>query len=175
MTIGQVTKAHGFRGEFKVFPLTDDIRRFRKLKYVIIEGKEYNVSFVKLQSDRAILKLDGIDSEEEVNRIKSLYIQVRKEDAVKKRRDEYFIEELKGMKVFDTDETYLGIIFDVIQTGSNDAYWIKEPKQLLIPALKTVVKDINLEENKITIVPPSVWNYEDEKEKNSDGKIDDEN
>lgn len=167
ITIGQVTKAHGFKGEFKVFPLTDDIRRFRKLRYIIIKDKEYKVSFVKLQAERAILKVEGIESEEDVERIKSLDVQVRKEDAVKKKKDEYFIEELRGMEVFDEEGNSLGIIYDVIQTGSNDVYWIKDGKELLIPALKTIIKDVNIDENKMTIVSPKVWNYSDD-EKNDE-------
>ena len=164
MTIGQVTKAHGFKGEFKVFPLTDDIRRFRKLRYIIINDVEYKVSYVKLQADRAILKVEGIDSEDDLIKIKNQYVNVRKEDAVKKRKDEYFIEELKGMKVYDSEDNYLGEVYDVIQTGSNDVYWIQKPKELLIPALKNIVLNVNVEEAKITIVPPHVWNYIDAKD-----------
>ena len=162
MTIGQVTRAHGFKGEFKVFPLTDDIRRFRKLRYIIINDVEYKISFVKLQSDRAILKVEGIDSDEAVDKIKSLYIQVREEDAVKKKKDEYFIEELKGIEVYDEANEYLGKIYDVIQTGSNDVYWIKDGKELLIPALKTIIRDVDINNNKMIIVSPKVWNYQDD-------------
>lgn len=161
ITIGTVGKPHGVKGEVKIVPLTDDIRRFRRLRYVIINNKEYKVEFVKIQSDRAVLKLEGFEDPDSLNEIKEASVMVRKEDAVKKKADEYFIEELKGMDVRDTDGNYLGKVYDVISTGSNDVYWIKEPRQILIPAMKTIVKNIDLEENMITILPEKEWNYED--------------
>ena len=161
IAIGQVGKPHGFKGEVKILPLTDDLARFRRLKYVIIKGTEYKVEFVKLQADRAILKLEGFDKPEDLLVLKDEYVEVRREDAVRKKKDEYFIDELRGMQVFDTEGNDLGTVYDVIQTGANDVYWIQEPKQLLIPALKTIVTEIRPEEGKIIIRPAREWNYED--------------
>ena len=161
MAIGQVGKPHGIKGEVKVLPLTDDIRRFRRLTYVIIKGIEYKVEFVKLQADRAILKLEGFDTPEPLAALRDQYVEVRREDAVKKKEDEFFIDELRGMEVFDTDGQDLGLIYDVIQTGSNDVYWIQKPQQLLIPAMKTIVVSVDVDENKMIIRPVREWNYED--------------
>lgn len=161
IAIGQVGKPHGIKGEVKVIPLTDDLRRFRRLTYVVIKGVEYKVEFVKLQADRAILKLAGIDAPEPLDALKDEYVEVRYEDAVKKKKDEYYIDELRGLMVFDTEGTQLGQIYDVIQTGANDVYWIKEPKELLIPAMKTIVTEVNPTEGKVVIRPAREWNYED--------------
>lgn len=171
ITIGEVTKPHGFKGEIKVFPLTDDIRRFRKLKYVIIEDVEYKIEFVKLQADRAILKLETVDTEEKAKSLQKKDVKVRKEDAVKRRKGEYFIEDLKKMTVFDAYGLELGKIYDVIQTGSNDVYWIREPKELLIPALKTIIVDILEDENKVIIRPTKEWNYDDKHYKEDNNNI----
>lgn len=161
IAIGQVGKPHGIKGEVKVIPLTDDLRRFRRLTYVVIKGVEYKVEFVKLQADRAILKLAGIDAPEGLEALKDEYVEVRYEDAVKKKKDEYYVDELRGLMVFDTEGTELGRIYDVIQTGANDVYWIKEPKELLIPAMKTIVTQISLDEDKVVIRPAREWNHED--------------
>lgn len=161
MVIGVVGKPHGIRGEVKIVPLTDDIRRFRRLTYVIIRDIEYKVEFVKLQADRAILKLAGLETAEALLPFKDEAVMVRREDAVKKKEDEYFIDELRGMQVKDTEGTDLGTVYDVIQTGANDVYWIQEPKQLLIPAMKTIVVSVDLEADLITIRPTREWNYED--------------
>lgn len=161
IAIGQVGKPHGVKGEVKVIPLTDDIRRFRRLRYVIIKGVEYKVEFVKLQADRAILKLEGFELPEDLVSLKDEYVEVRLEDAVKRKKDEYFIDELKGLEVFDTEGKALGKIYDVIQTGANDVYWIQEPDQLLIPAMKTIVEEVSLEEGRVVIRPTREWNYED--------------
>ncbi len=161
IAIGQVGKPHGVKGEVKVIPLTDDIRRFRRLRYVIIKGREYKVEFVKLQADRAILKLEGFELPEDLLSLKDEYVEVRLEDAVKKKKDEFFIDELKGLEVFDTEGLSLGRIYDVIQTGANDVYWIKEPEQLLIPAMKTIVESVSVDEDRVIIRPTREWNYED--------------
>ena len=161
MAIGLVGKPHGVQGEVKVIPLTDDNRRFQLLSYVIIRDVEYKVESVKLQADRVILKLAGMELPEDLIPLKDEYVMVRSEDAVKKKKDEYFIDELRGMQVEDTEGTDLGIVYDVIQTGANDVYWIKEPNQLLIPAMKTIVQSVDLESNKIVIRPTREWNYED--------------
>lgn len=63
--------------------------------------------------------------------------------------------------MFDTEGKDLGIVYDVVQTGANDVYWIQEPQELLIPALKTIVTKISPEEGKIIIRPTREWNYED--------------
>lgn len=161
MVIGLVGKPHGVRGEVKIIPLTDDIRRFRRLTYVLIEDKEYKVEFTKLQADRAILKLEGMNSPEDLLGLKEKPVSVHRKDAVKKKKDEYFIDELVGMAVQDEERVAWGEIFDVVQTGANDVYWIKEPKELLIPALKAVILKVDVEANLMTIRPPREWNYED--------------
>ena len=161
IAVGQVGKPHGVKGEVKILPLTDDLARFHRLKYVIIKGIEYKVEFVKLQADRAILKLEGFEKPEDLLALRDEYVEVRREDAVRRRKDEYFIDELRGMQVFDTEGKDLGIVYDVVQTGANDVYWIQDPQELLIPALKTIVTEISPEEGKIVIRPTREWNYED--------------
>ncbi len=161
IVIGKVGKAHGIKGECKIIPLTDDLKRFGKLTYVIIDGTEYKVEGVKFQADRVIMKLEGFSVPEEIPAIRDKYVEVRMEDAVKKKKGEFFIDELKDLMVYDTEGTELGRVYDVLQTGSNDVYWIKEPNELLIPALKTIVREINPHEDKIVIEPVRKWNYED--------------
>ncbi|MNI76958.1 Ribosome maturation factor RimM [compost metagenome] len=94
-------------------------------------------------------------------RLKGKYLKVSREDAVKLPKDTYFIADLIGCSVFDTDETPLGEVYDVIKTGSNDVYWVKGIKELLIPVLKEIVLDINVEDKKIVIKPVKEWQDED--------------
>lgn len=162
LAVGQILKPHGVKGEAKILPLTDDSRRFRKLKYVLIDGNEYPVSWCKLQNDRVILKLEGVDTIEAVEKLRNKYISVRREDAVRLPKDTYFIADLKGCSVYDTNNEYIGKIFEVIKTGSNDVYWIKEgPKEVLVPAMKDFVTDILIEDKKVIIRPVGEWMDED--------------
>ncbi|WP_315114912.1 ribosome maturation factor RimM [Clostridium intestinale] len=161
LNVGQIVNTHGVKGEVKVFPLTDDPMRFKKLKKVIIDNKEVQILSYKFQKDRVILKLEGIDTMDDAIRLKGKYLKISREDAVKLPKDTYFIADLIGCSVFDTDETPLGEVHDVIKTGSNDVYWVKGIKELLIPVLKEIVLDINVEDKKIVIKPVKEWQDED--------------
>lgn len=161
LTIGEITKPHGLKGEVKVFPLTDDINRFKKLKRVFIEGKEVKVLYVTVGSDRAIMKFEGCESIDDAERYRKKTIEVPREEAVKLEEDAYFIEDLKDCIVFDSEGKELGPVDDVIQTGANDVYWIRKPKELLIPAIRDVVLDVNIEEERIIIKPVREWMDED--------------
>lgn len=163
ITVGQISKPHGVKGEVKILPLTDDVRRFRKLKYVIIDDKEVKIIWCKLQTDRAILKLEGIEDMNTAERFRNKYIKIRKEDAVKLPKDSYFIRDLIGCTVVDTDDKIVGKISDVIKTGSNDVYWVKDEnkKEVLIPAIGDVVLEVNIEEKRVIIKPVGVWQDED--------------
>lgn len=161
LTIGEITKPHGIKGEVKVFPLTDDIQRFKKLKRVFIDGQEVKVSYVTVGHDRAILRLEGVDSVEEAEKLRKKLLVVPREEAVKLEEDSYFIEDLKDCTVYDEEGLELGRVADVIQTGANDVYWIKKPKELLIPAIRDVVLSVDVEAEKIIIKPIRVWSDED--------------
>lgn len=159
MSVGQITKPHGVRGEVKVFSLTDSLERFRELDRVYIDDKEVKITSVKLQKDRAILKIEGIDSIEEADLYRNKYLQVKREDAIKLPEGSYYVADLMDCYVYDTDGEELGKVYDVISTGSNDVYWVKSEgkEDVLIPVLKTIVEEVDIENNKIIIKPVKVW------------------
>ncbi|MBL4930857.1 ribosome maturation factor RimM [Clostridium paridis] len=159
--IGQIVNSHGIKGEVKVLPLTDDVMRFKKLKSILIGDIEYKIESCKFQKDRVILKLEGIEDMNSALKLKTKYLKVQRKDAVKLPEDTYFIADLIGCNIYDTNDTLIGKIYDVIKTGSNDVYWIKEPKEVLIPVLKEIVLDINIEDAKIVIKPIGEWQDED--------------
>lgn len=159
MSVGQITKPHGVRGEVKVFSLTDSLERFKELDRAYIDDKEVNITSVKLQKDRAILKIEGIDSIEEADLYRNKYLQVKREDAIKLPEGSYYVADLMDCYVYDTDGEELGKVYDVIATGSNDVYWVKSEgkEDVLIPVLKTIVEEVDIENNKIIIKPVKVW------------------
>ena len=100
-------------------------------------------------------------SEEDAERLKEKFMEVERENAVELEEDCYFLADLRECTVFDTEGKELSKIYDVIQTKNNDVYWIRKPKELLIPVLKSIVVDINIDERKITIRPVGEWMDED--------------
>lgn len=159
LSIGQIINIHGFRGEVKIYPLTDDMNRFKKLKEVFIEENnqliKYEVEGVKFLSNTIIMKLKGIDTEEAANKLRNFYIKVDRRSAVKLPKDTYFICDLIDLEVYDDDGLLLGKVKDVLQTGSNDVYVVKtSDKDILIPALKEVVREIDIRNGKIVVKLP---------------------
>lgn len=157
LSIGQIINIHGVKGELKVYPLTDDLKRFRKLQKVFVEGVEKKVIWCKLQTDRVILKLETIETVEEALKYKNKYIEVPREEAVKLKENEYFIADLIGCIVKDENGFVFGTLDEVISTKNNDVYWVKGKNEVLVPALKDIVVSIDIEGREVVIKPLEVW------------------
>ena len=163
LRVGQIINTHGVKGEVKVLPLTDDMYRFNDLEYIYLYGEKVNVEKVKYLKDKVVLKLEGIDSMNEAEKLKykQTYLEITRDQAVELTDDTYFITDLIGCKVVDTNNFEYGKISDVIQTPSNDVYWVKGNKEILIPVLKEIVLTIDIENSLITIKPSGEWQDED--------------
>lgn len=161
LRVGKIVNTHGLKGEVKVIPLTDDPKRYNELDFVIIDGVERKIQGCKYQKDRVIVKVEGIDSIEEAEKYKNKYMEIPREYAVPLEEDTHYIADIIGCLVYDTDGKNLGEVYDVIQTKNNDVYWIRKPKELLIPVLLDIVTDIDIENKKITIKPVGEWQDED--------------
>ena len=157
LQVGVITATHGIRGEVKVFPTTDDATRFDDLKKVILDtGKEQiplEIQNVKYFKQFVILKFKGIDNINDIERYKRCPLLVAREDAVDLDEDEYFIADMIGMQVYTEDGALFGTMKDVMETGANDVYVIesKEHGEVLLPAIKECILNVDEEEEKITI------------------------
>lgn len=156
LKVGIITQTHGIRGEVKVFPTTDDPMRFKKLKEILLDYKgEYinlEISGVKLFKQYVILKFKDIDDINEVEKYKGAELFVTRQNAVKLKKDEYFIADLIGIKAISDDNKYEGIINDVLQTGANDVYEVSlsNGKTVYLPAIKECIIDVNIENSLLT-------------------------
>lgn len=150
LQVGAITSTHGVKGEVKIFPMTDDVRRFKKLKQVILDtGKEQiilEVEGVKFFKQMVIMKFKGFDNPNDIEIYRGKGLFVTREQAVKCEKDEYFIADLIGCSVIDEDENKLGIVDDVLLTGANDVYIIKtkDNKEILIPAIKECILKVDM-------------------------------
>lgn len=149
--IGAITKPHGVHGEVKVFPMTDDNRRFKKLKKTLVEnGKGYDelvCESAKFFKQFVILKFKDHDTIESMLKYCGKGIFVTREDAVKPGKDEYFIADLLGLDVVDEDNGLSGTLTDVIATGANDVYSIKldDGRTFLLPAIKECILNVDID------------------------------
>lgn len=157
LRVGVITSTHGIKGEVKVFPTTDDPKRFEDLEYVIIDqGRNktgLKIGGVKYFKQFVILKFKDIDDINDVTKYIKKDLWIYRKDAVACGENENFICDLIGLKVMTDDGEELGILDDVIQTAANDVYQVKinDEKKVLIPAIRQCILDVNLKDGTMTV------------------------
>ena len=157
LEVGQIVNTNGLKGLLKVNPFTDDITRFERLKTIFIEHKkellEFEIESVRYQKKQVLLKLKGIDTIEEAEKYREDYLKINRNKEEKLPEDTYYIVDLIGLDIYTEDGELLGKLDDVFSTGSNDVYVVKngEGKQILLPAISDVIKNIDLEQKKIVV------------------------
>lgn len=169
--IGIITKPHGIKGEVKVYPTTDDLNRFKKLKkcYLVSNKDEIETKKIsaKIQGNMVILGFEGFTDMTSVEKLRNYEIFVDREDAVTLEEGEFFYADVIDMDVYLSDGTKVGVLSDCLETGANDVFEVTyceeflsseigkdiSSKNVLIPVIKDVVTDINFEENKVIVEP----------------------
>ena len=156
LRVGVITSTHGVRGEVKVFPTTDDAKRFKTLKKVILDGREpleLSIEQVKFFKNMVILKFKGYDNINDVETWRQRDLLITRDQAVELKEDEYFITDLIGLTVVNEEEAVLGRVKDVLETGANDVYVVALPsgKELLLPAIKDCILNVDLEGGRMKV------------------------
>lgn len=165
VTIGEITAPHGVRGEVRVLPLTDFPERFHGLKRVYLRAATKGTTPtrpsgpVEVQSARwhkqfVLMKLHGIDGRDEADKLRRALVQVPVAEAHPLPPDTHYVFQLIGLEVYERDGRKLGVVQDVLATGANDVYVVERAegeKELLIPALRHVVLNIDLERRRIDV------------------------
>lgn len=160
VTIGKVTAPHGVRGEVRVFPLTEFPDRFLDLRRVYLlrggERSEYQVKRAKaLPRGLFLLKLSGVESRDEAERLRGAELQVPREEAVPLPEGRYYVFDLVGARVVTTDGGFVGRLEDVLTTPANDVFVVRADggREILIPAVKHVVRAIDPDQGVIVVDP----------------------
>ena len=159
VNIGLILGPFGVKGELKIMPLTDDPSRITELTDVLVgkeneESQPYNVLKVRVHKNLVIIKLKGINTREESIVLKNSYLRISRSQLKELGEDQFYISDLEGMDVYLQDGSRLGNIKEVIKTGANDIYSVTgDKKTYLIPAIKEVIKMVDVENKKIVIEP----------------------
>lgn len=157
LQVGVITQTHGIKGEVKVFPTTDDVNRFKKLKEVTMDtGRErlhMEIEGVKFFKQYAILKFKGIDSINDIEKYKGAKLYVTREQAVRLKKDEYFVADLIDLDVVTDEGEPFGRLKDVMPTGANDVYVVEreDGSEVLLPAIRECIKNIDMEQQRMTV------------------------
>ena len=156
LKIGVISSTHGLKGEVKVYPTTNDMKRYDDLVDVIVDmGKEHlvlEIQQVRYFKKMVILKFKGINHINDVEKYKGRELLVSRENAVKLEEDEYFIADLIGIKIY-SDDGKEGVLADVLETGANDVYVVdfEEMGQVLIPAIKKCILEVDMEARQMKV------------------------
>ncbi len=160
-TIGKIVAIFGVKGELKVRLLTDIPNRFEALDVVYVGPAHQRRAVQRARPYRGemiVLKLQGIDDANAAEDLRNADLSIPLESLAQLPADSYYQHDILGLRVLTLDDVYLGDVVDIITTGSNDVYVVKMPdapssSQVLIPAIKHVIKQIDLQKHVIRIDP----------------------
>jgi 16S rRNA processing protein RimM len=157
--VGQVVNTHGNKGEVKVLPLTDDASRFEELKTVFVEEERQvtplSVATVRYHKGMVLLTFLEIADMDRAAALKGQFLKIPESELKPLPEGRYYIFQLVGLDVYEGD-LYYGRITEVLQPGSNDVYVVRDGanREILVPALKWVIRSVNLEINRMEVVLP---------------------
>lgn len=157
LEVGQIVNTYGIKGFVKVVPLVDNNNQFKSFKTLYMQDKkgitsELNIEEVKFSKNLVLLKFKGIETIEQAEELRNYYLQAKRSD-IKLEKGAYFIVDLIGLDVYTEKGELLGKLKEVLQPGANDVYVVENEtkKQILLPVIPDVVKNIDIEGKKIIV------------------------
>ena len=158
VSVGKILNFHGIKGEAKVGFTKNQEDFFCSLKEVFVK-KEHNYEALNIVSSRlhknfALVKFDNINSIDELLPYKGAFLYVQ-ENTIRENleEDEFLIDELVGLEIFDNDGKKQGFVIGVSNNGAHDMLSVKtnSKKIVLIPFVKAIVTDVSIKDKKIFI------------------------
>ena len=146
--IGKIGAARGLDGTLKIIPLTDFEGRFDGLEKISVGGKIFRVEAVEHIGGQIFMKFAGVDNREAARALTNNFLTVDRKDAAPLAEGEFYTFDIIGCEIFD-GEKKIGTVTNVLKTGSNDVFEVDG--KTLIPALKSVVKSIDIAAKKIVV------------------------
>ena len=158
--VAKILTPHGVRGEVKLLPLTDFPHRFAQTEVLLLADRtKLYLESVREQKNVILVKFRGLDTPEDWIPFRNKELFVTEDALMPLPAGQYYIHQIVGLEVIDEQERVLGRITDVLQTGSNDVYVVKstDGKELLLAAIESVVKEINIAAGRMRVVVPEYW------------------
>jgi len=175
LRVGVISSTHGIRGEVKVYPTTDDTKRFKKLKKVYMDlgrngYQELEVEGVRFFKQMVIVKFKGYDNINDIEKYKGKDLMVTREDAVPLAENEYFIYDVIGSRAVTENGIEIGVVDEIMTTAANDVYIIKlsdgvnelpeelrggkkitPGTELLLPSIPSCILDVDVKNKVVTV------------------------
>ncbi len=157
IVIGKIVAPHGVRGDIRILPQTDKPEQFLKLKYLLLhDGRKLTVKSARFHKRMVLVSTAELPDMNAAELLRDQEVLINAEDLPKLEEGQFYVADLIGLPVFDEQGKQIGTFKDALSTGSNDVYVIAVPgeKDVLLPALKIYVKEINIAEKRIVVELP---------------------
>mgnify|MGYP000982850255 FL=1 len=153
IVIGRVGAAHGIRGELRIIPLTDFPERFAALREVMVGDELLHIESVKPQGKNFLMRFREYTVREDAQKLTGRLLTVARAEAAPLDEGEYYVFDIVGLTVYDEEDNELGTVENVLRTGSNDVYAVRseDGHEILIPALRKVVRTIDVPNGRMTV------------------------
>lgn len=158
VAVGRVLAPHGLKGEFRAESLTDFPERFHPGGVLYISGTRHEVERSRWHGSKLYLKLAGLDDLNDILPLRDRLLETPEGELQPLGEDSYYHFQLIGLNVVTTSGKELGVVADILSTGSNDVLIVRpsareggDKAELLLPAIKDVVKKVDLEAHRIEV------------------------
>ena len=162
ISIGKIVNTHGINGEVKVKVYSDSLDRFQGMRQISVASSEagderqtLTIGGIRYHKDTVLMRFEEVGHISQAELYKNHFLQVLEEDLPSLPDGRYYIYQLEGLTVWEKNLCY-GKLTEVIQPGGNDVYVVKDGnREILIPALKTVIKSVDLQKNRMEVELPA--------------------
>lgn len=158
--VGKIVNTHGIRGEVKVLRISDFAERFAigETLYVVKEREEPFPLIIdghRMHQGFDLVHFRDYDNINDVEQFKGAQLKITEEQLTELEEDEYYYHEIIGCDVYTNDEEKIGKISEILAPGANDVWVVKQStgKDLLIPYIEDVVKEVDITNKKVIIKP----------------------
>ncbi len=155
LAVGLLRRPHGVRGDLLLEVYSDFPERLSPGTYIYVgdDFEKIKITRRRPHNDGLIVGLEGVKTPEDAAHYRSKMAFVPAEGRPPLPEGEYYHHQIIGLEVFDESEKSLGVVTEIIETGSNDVYVVKSPagKEILIPALKQCLLEVNLEQKRMKV------------------------
>lgn len=158
IVIGKIDRAHGIKGEAIITSYSDFPERFEHDNIVYVSSRNNQKQELKIEKSRVhhnrfIIKFYNIDTRNEAEQLRGLTLEILSEQIASLPEGRYWHHDIVGLDVYTDDNGFLGTISEVLENPANDIYVVKTPdkKEILLPAIKDVILNIDLDNKKMTV------------------------
>jgi 16S rRNA processing protein RimM len=159
--IGEITKAHGLRGEVRVIPLTDDPRRFHRLAECVLwdasrnERETRRIATARRHGEAVVVRLEGCDDANAAAALAGRFLAVPKTEALPAPEGRFYPWQLEGCRVVTEDGREVGRVTGIEHGPAQDLWVVSDgAREHLIPAVPEIVAEVDLAGRRVVIRPP---------------------